>query len=97
MSSKLIFVEDLLRFKITKHFQDQYLCNCSTDYCQNELQMNIGDYIFIKVSPRKYTRLGVVRAFGKSTVVIIGIMSNIGTGTINAMKQKHEASAAEDI
>jgi len=92
MSSKLVFVEDLLRFKITKVFPNQYLCNCSSDYCYNELQINVGDYIFIRVSPKKYTRLGVVMAFGKSTKIIVGVMTNIGNGTQTAMKQKHEES-----
>jgi hypothetical protein len=96
MSAKLIFVEDLLRFKITQVFPNQYLCNCSRDYSHNELQISIGDYVFIQVSPRKYTRLGVVRGFGNSTKVIIGVMTNIGTGTQNVMKQKHAESMSLD-
>ena len=101
--SKLIFIDDILRFKIINIYTShkQYLCVCSREYCQDELDMNVGDYIFMRVTPKKYKRLGIIKSFsdskiGNITKIIIGLMTDIGEGNQTNITIKHHKSIELD-
>ena len=56
-----------------------------------QLQLNRGDYVFTKISPRRYTRVGVVIAIVANTKVVLRVVTtDIGVGTKKRMIEKHE-------
>jgi hypothetical protein len=96
--SKILLIDNLLLFKIMKVFkkQPQYLCVCSEEY-KNELDMKIGDIIFIKdtIKQKSYKRLGEIKAFNKKNI-IVSIMSDIGIGSKSKMQKLHYDSLNEE-
>lgn len=86
--SKLIWVDNILLCKlirltkkIKKRPTQYYLFLCAKEY-KDELNMNIGDVIFLKneYKPKLYERFGVIKAFIQNKLynVIIEVMPHIG-------------------
>jgi|688.fasta_scaffold1280627_1 hypothetical protein len=94
---KLIWVDDLLAFKIIRVYTTQYLCVCVNAY-KEQLDMNVGDIVFIRdtIKVRSYKRLGPIKAFNEPNKVIVGIMADIGIGSKSVMTQRHEQSLTEE-
>lgn len=94
--SKIIWIDNLLLFKILEVYSSQYLCVCSKEY-QNELDMKVGDILFMKdrIYPNLYRRLGEIRGFNDKKV-IIGIMRDIGIGCKSKMEKLHNESLNEE-
>ena len=97
--SKIIWIDNLLLFKVEKLFRKypQYLCVCSEEY-KNELDMKIGDIIFIKdtIKPRSYRRLGKIMYFNRKKV-IISVINDIGIGSKSKMAKLHNDSLNEGV
>lgn len=95
--SGLIWVDDLLQFKIERVFANQYLCMCSEQY-KEELGMTVGSVIFIKDSlkPSSYKRLGPIKAID-GRKIIVGVMGDIGVGSQNKMTELHNASLSGGV
>jgi hypothetical protein len=89
---KNIWIDNLLLFKIYKVYLTQHLCLC-TKQTQDELNMQVGDIIFIKDTQKKasYRRLGEIRGFNGNKV-IVGIMGHIGTHSKSTINQLHKKS-----
>jgi len=87
--TKIIWIDNLLLFKIIKVYSTQYLCICPTQY-KDELEMEVGDIIFMKdrLNPRSYKRLGEIRAFNDRKI-IVSVMADIGTGSKSKMEKLH--------
>jgi hypothetical protein len=87
-----IWIDNLLLFKPLKLYPTQCLCVCSEQY-KNELDMQIGDIIFIKdnIRPSSYRRLGEIRSFNGNKV-IVGVMGDIGIGSKSKMNKLHNES-----
>lgn len=85
--SKIIWIDNLLLFKMIKVYSTQYLCVCSKQY-KNDLDMKVGDIIFMKdiIKPKSYKRLGEIRAFNGNKVIVC-IMADIGTGSKSKMEK----------
>ena len=92
--SKNIWIDNLLLFKILKIFSTQYLCVSSQEYI-TELDMKVGDIIFMKIKPNSYKRLGEIKAFNGNKV-IVSVMSDIGIGRKTKMEELHNESLNEE-
>ncbi len=94
--SKLIWIDNDLLFKIKKVYSSQYLCVCANWY-KNKLEMEIGDIIFIKIihKPKSYQRLGTIKAFADNKV-IIGVMTDIGSGSKSKMEILHNQTLTQE-
>lgn len=94
--SKLIWIDNLLLFKITNVYLTQYLCVCSNQY-KDDLDMKVGDIVFIKdrIYPNLYRRLGEIKGFNNNRNVIIGVMGDIGIGSKSKMEKLHYVSIEE--
>lgn len=92
--SKNIWIDNLLLFKILKIFSTQYLCVSSQEYI-TELDMKVGDIIFMKIKPNSYKRLGEIKAF-KEKKVIVSVMSDIGIRSKTKMEELHNKSLNEE-
>lgn len=88
--TKLIWVDNLLLFKITNTYSTQQLCISSKDYIE-ELDMTIGDIVFLrdKYKPQSYARLGKLVAMTETNKVIIQTMPNIGTFSKSKIEKIH--------
>lgn len=93
--SKNIWIDNLLLFKILKVFSTQYLCISSQEYII-ELDMKVGDIIFMKIKPNSYRRLGEIKAFNGNKV-IVGVMGDIGIGRKSKMEELHNESLNEGV
>ena len=95
--SKIIWIDNLLLFKIIKVYKTQSLYICAEQY-KEELDMKIDDFIFIKdiKKPKSYRRLGKIIAFNGNKV-IISFMTDIGIGSKSKMEQIHNKSLDEDV
>ena len=69
--SKIIWIDDLVSFKIIKVYPSQCLCNCSEQY-KNDLNMEVGDIVFMKhrIKPNFYRRLGEIKQKWKNYIMI---------------------------
>ncbi len=93
--SKNIWINNLLLFKILKAFSTQYIC-VSSQQCITELDMKVGDIIFMKINKKSYKRLGKIKAFNGNKV-IVGVMSDIGIGIKSKMEELHNESLNEGV
>lgn len=95
--SKIIWIDNLLLFKIISVYSTQYLCICAEQY-KNELDMEVGDIIFMRLEnkPKIYRRLGEIKAFNDRKV-IVGVMGDIGTGNKSRMEKLHNESLNEGV
>ena len=83
--TKLIWIDNLLLFKIIKKYSYQSLCICANSY-KIELEIKIGDIIIIKDKDKNntYIRLGSIKAFNGNKV-IVSIMSDIKRSKIKKL------------
>lgn len=86
----LVWINNLLLFKLEKKYSTQYRCVCSEQYI-NELDMKINDILFVKdtIKPNSYKRLGFIKAINNKTV-IVGILPDIGIGSKIKMQKTHD-------
>ena len=85
--SKIIWIDNLLLFKILKIYSTQYLWISCQQYI-SELDMKLDDIIFMKVSSKSYKRLGKIKAFNGNKI-IISVMADIGIGRKSKIEKLH--------